>query len=128
MTTIGNDQYTSGGYKNGIYEGGSQESGSQESGSQQAQGGDGGMSLDSLLKFAKDIQGKVKDVPYIVPIAIGGAAFAIGVLASSRILRQLTLLAGGYVVKYAIQNAPKEQIIDFAKRVVTDSFKASSRA
>ncbi|WP_437925932.1 hypothetical protein WMF37_43890 [Sorangium sp. So ce291] len=123
MTTIGNDQYTSGGYKNGIYEGGSQ-----ESGSQQAQGGDGGMSLDSLLKFAKDIQGKVKDVPYIVPIAIGGAAFAIGVLASSRILRQLTLLAGGYAVKYAIQNAPREQIIDFAKRVVTDSFRASSKA
>ena len=128
MTTIGNDQYTSGGYKNGIYEGGSQESGSQESGSQQAQGGGGGVSLDSLLKFAKDIQGKVKDVPYIVPIAIGGAAFAIGVLASSRILRQLTLLAGGYVVKYAIQNAPKDQILDFAKKVVTDSFQASSKA
>ncbi|WP_437568861.1 hypothetical protein [Sorangium sp. So ce542] len=128
MSTIGNDQYTSTGYKNGIYEGGSQETGSQESSSQQAQGGDGAMSLDMLLKFAKDVQSKVKDVPYIVPIAIGGAAFAIGVLASSKILRQLTLLAGGYVVKYAIQNAPKDQIVDFAKKVVSDSFRASSRA
>lgn len=128
MTTIGNDQYTSAGYKNGIYEGGSQEAGSQESSSQQAQAGEGGMSLDMLLKFAKDIQGKVKDVPYIVPLAIGGAAFALGVLASSKILRQLTLLAGGYVVKYAIQNAPKDQIADFAKKVVSDSFRASSRA
>ncbi|WP_437936216.1 hypothetical protein [Sorangium sp. So ce341] len=128
MSTIGNDQYTSTGYKNGIYEGGSQEAGSQESSSQQAQGGDGAMSLDMLLKFAKDVQSKVKDVPYIVPIAIGGAAFAIGVLASSKILRQLTLLAGGYVVKYAIQNAPKDQIVDFAKKVVSDSFRASSRA
>ncbi|XXX75117.1 hypothetical protein WMF30_46425 [Sorangium sp. So ce134] len=123
MTTIGNDQYTSAEYKNGIYEGGSQ-----ESSAHQAQGGEGGMSLDMLLKFAKDVQSKVKDVPYIVPIAIGGAAFAIGVLASSKILRQLTLLAGGYVVKYAIQNAPKEQIVDFAKKVVSDSFRASSRA
>ncbi|MGK3999720.1 hypothetical protein [Sorangium sp. So ce1024] len=128
MTTIGNDQYTSGEYKNGIHEGGSHEPGAQESGPQQAQGGDGGMSLDMLLKFAKDVHGKVKDVPYIVPIAIGGAAFAIGVLASSKILRQLTLLAGGYAVKYAIQNAPKEQILDFAKKVVTDSFRASSKA
>jgi hypothetical protein len=127
MTTIGNDQYTSTGYKNGIYEGGSQESGSQESSSQQAQGGEGGVSLDRLLKFAKDIQGKVKDVPYIVPLAIGGAAFALGVLASSKILRQLTLVAGGYVVKYAIQNAPRDQIVDFAKKVVSDSFRASSR-
>jgi hypothetical protein len=83
------------------------------------------MSLDALLKFARDVQGKIKDVPYIVPIAIGGAAFAIGVLASSKILRQLTLLAGGYVVKYAIQNAPKEEILGFAKRVVSDSFRAS---
>ncbi|AUX47195.1 hypothetical protein SOCE26_087070 [Sorangium cellulosum] len=124
--TMGNDQYTSGGYKNGIYEGGSQESGAQEP--QQAQGGEGGVGLDALLKFAKDVQSKVKDVPYIVPIAIGGAAFAIGVLASSKILRQLTLLAGGYVVKYAIQNAPKDQIVDFAKKVVSDSFRASSRA
>lgn len=128
MTTIGNDQYTSAGYKNGIYEGGSQESGSQDSSAEQAQGGEGGMSLDMLLKFAKDIQGKVKDVPYIVPLAIGGAAFALGVLASSKILRQLTLVAGGYVVKYAIQNAPKDQIVDFAKKVVSDSFRASSRA
>ncbi|WP_437481473.1 hypothetical protein [Sorangium sp. So ce1014] len=127
MTTIGNDQYTSTGYKNGIYEGGAQEGGSQESSSQQAQGGEGGVSLDMLLKFAKDIQGKVKDVPYIVPLAIGGAAFALGVLASSKILRQLTLVAGGYVVKYAIQNAPRDQIVDFAKKVVSDSFKASSR-
>ncbi|WP_437598157.1 hypothetical protein [Sorangium sp. So ce590] len=127
MTIIGNDQYTSAGYKNGIYEGGAQEGGAQESSSQQAQGGEGGVSLDMLLKFAKDIQGKVKDVPYIVPLAIGGAAFALGVLASSKILRQLTLVAGGYVVKYAIQNAPKDQIIDFAKKVVSDSFKASSR-
>ncbi|WP_437588173.1 hypothetical protein [Sorangium sp. So ce1000] len=127
MTTIGNDQYTSGGYKNGVYEGDAHESGSREPGAQQAQSGEGGVSLDMLLRFAKDIQGKVKDVPYIVPIAIGGAAFTIGVLASSKILRQLTLLAGGYVVKYAIQNVPKEPIIDFAKKVVSDSYRASSR-
>ncbi|WP_437525938.1 hypothetical protein WME79_40010 [Sorangium sp. So ce726] len=126
--SIGNDQYTSGGYKNGIYEGGSQESGSHEPGAQQAQGGEGAVNLDMLLKFAKDIQTKVKDVPYIVPIAIGGAAFAIGVLASSKILRQLTLLAGGYAVKYAIQNVPREPIVDFAKKVVSDSYRASSRA
>jgi hypothetical protein len=122
MTTIGNDQYTSAGYKNGIHEG------SQEPSAQQAQGGEGAMSLDMLLKFARDIQGKVMDVPHIVPIAIGGAGFALGVLASSKILRQLTLLAGGYVVKYAIQNAPKEQIVGFAKKVVSDSYRASSRA
>ncbi|WP_438039521.1 hypothetical protein [Sorangium sp. So ce128] len=126
--SISNDQYTSGGYKNGIYEGGSQESGSHEPGAPQTQGGEGAVSLDMLLKFAKDIQTKVQDVPYIVPIAIGGAAFAIGVLASSKILRQLTLLAGGYAVKYAIQNVPREPIIDFAKKVVSDSYRASSRA
>ncbi|WP_437325172.1 hypothetical protein [Sorangium sp. So ce381] len=125
--SISNEQYTSGGYKNGIYEGGSQESGSHEPGAPQTQGGEGAVSLDMLLKFAKDIQAKVKDVPYIVPIAIGGAAFTIGVLASSKILRQLTLLAGGYAVKYAIQNVPREPIVDFAKKVVSDSFRASSR-
>ncbi len=126
MSTIGNEEYTPGGYQNGIYEPGS---GTQESGAQGSQQGSqsqgGGVTLDVLLKFAKDVQSKVKDVPYIVPIAIGGAAFTVGVLASSRILRQLTFLAGGYVVKYALQNAPKEQIIDFAKKVITDSFHAS---
>ena len=126
--TIGNEQYASGGYKNGIYEGGSHEPGANEAGAQPTQGGEGAVSLDMLLKFAKDIHAKVKDVPYIVPIAIGGAAFAIGVLASSKILRQLTVLAGGYAVKYAIQNVPREPIIDFAKKVVSDSYRASSSA
>lgn len=85
-------------------------------------------SLDSVLKFAKGIQTKVKDNPYIVPIAIGGAAFTIGVLASSRILRKVVFFAGAYVLKYAIENAPKDEIMDFAKKVITDSFRASSAA
>ncbi|MGK4001880.1 hypothetical protein WMF31_04610 [Sorangium sp. So ce1036] len=125
MTTIGNEQYASSEYRNGTYEGAAQEPGAHASHASQGQDSDGGMRLDVLLKLARDVQGKIKDVPYIVPIAIGGAAFAIGVLASSKILRQLTLLAGGYVVKYAIQNAPKEEILGFAKKVVSDSFRAS---
>jgi hypothetical protein len=84
--------------------------------------------LDSIANFAKAIQTKVKGVPYIVPIAIGGAAFTLGVLASSKILRQLTLLAGAYAMRYALQNAPKDQIMGFAKEVIVNTFKQAQRA
>jgi hypothetical protein len=86
------------------------------------------MSIGSILTFAKDIQAKTKEFPYLVPAMIGGAAFALGVLASSRILRQLVLMAGGYAVKYAIQNAPKDEMLSFAKKVMTDSFRAANAA
>jgi hypothetical protein len=87
-----------------------------------------GSNLDSIANFVRTVQTKVKEIPYIVPIAIGGAGFALGVLASSRILRQLTFLSCAYAMKYALQNAPKDQIMGFAKEVLTNTFKQAQRA
>lgn len=87
-----------------------------------------GVSIDSLMNFARDIQTKVKDVPYLVPIAIGGAGFVLGVLASSRILRQMVVIASGYAVKYAVENAPKDEVLSFAKKIIVDSFHQAQRS
>lgn len=84
--------------------------------------------VDSIANFARAIQTKVKEIPYIVPITIGGVAFTLGVLASSRILRQAVLIAGGFAVRYAIKNAPRDEIMTFAKKVVTNSFKQAQTA
>jgi hypothetical protein len=101
----------------------------QTSTGQARQGGkDEGVNLDSIANFAKTIQSKVKDVPYIVPLTAGGVGFAIGVLASSRILRQLCLIAGGFAVRYAIKNAPRDQIMNFAKQVVANTYKQAQAA
>lgn len=96
------------------------------------QGAQGGKSdetnIDSIANFARAIQSKVKDIPYIVPLTVGGVAFTLGVLASSRILRQVVLIAGGYAVRYALKNAPRDEIVTFAKKVVTNSFKQAQTA
>jgi hypothetical protein len=90
--------------------------------SQQGQQDDS-INLAKILSFAKDMQKQVKDIPYIVPIAVGGVAFTLGVLASSRILRQVVFMAGSYGLKQAIAAAPKDQIMDFAKKAVIDAIK-----
>ena len=84
------------------------------SGSSQTSGQD-------FVQTAKSIGSKVSASPYTLPIAIGGVAFILGALASSKILRQIVLIAGGYAVKYAIQNAPKDEILDYAKNFVKSS-------
>ena len=86
------------------------------------------LSIDTLLKFANDLKTKAQNVPYLIPIAAGGVGFTLGVLASSRILRKVALLGGAYGVRYAIQNAPKDEILSFAKKVVTDAFHAANAA
>jgi hypothetical protein len=90
---------------------------SQSSGS--AQGG--GSQMDSLVQTAQRITSQVVKSQYSLPIAIGGAAFILGALASSKILRQLVLVAGAYAVKYAIAHAPKDEMLDFAKNFVKTS-------
>lgn len=84
---------------------------------------DDSINLAKILSFAKDMQKQVKEIPYIVPIAVGGVAFTLGVLASSRILRQVVFMAGSYGLKQAIASAPKDQIMDFAKKAVIDAIK-----
>lgn len=81
----------------------------------------GGSQMDSLIQAAQRITSRVAKSQYSLPIAIGGAAFLLGALASSRILRQIVLIAGGYAVKYAIAHAPKDEIVDFAKNFVKTS-------
>jgi hypothetical protein len=83
-----------------------------------------GIGLNQILNFAKDMQSKVKDIPYIVPIAAGAAGFVPGTLVSSRILRQIVLLAGGYAVKQAVAAAPKDEIFAFAKKVIVDAIES----
>jgi hypothetical protein len=78
--------------------------------------------VDQVKQTAQRIGSQMWGSPYSLPIAIGGAAFILGTLASSRILRQLVLLAGVYAVKYAVQNAPKDQIMDYAKNYVKAQF------
>jgi hypothetical protein len=89
----------------------------------QASQQDDSISFGKILSFAKDVQKQVKEIPYIVPIAIGGVAFTLGVLASSRILRQVVFMAGSYGLKQAIAAAPKDQIMEFAKKAVVDAIK-----
>lgn len=74
-----------------------------------------------FVQTAKNVGAKVTASPYTLPIAIGGVAFILGALASSKILRQIVLIAGGYAVKYAIQHAPKDEILDYAKNFVKSS-------
>lgn len=85
-----------------------------------------GMRLGQIVNFARDVQAKVKEIPYIVPIAAGSAGFVLGVLASSRILRQLVFIAGGYAVKEAVKSAPKDEMLAFAKKLVVDAIQRQS--
>jgi hypothetical protein len=77
--------------------------------------------MDSLIQSAQRLTSSVVKSQYSLPIAIGGAAFILGALASSKILRQLVLVAGAYAVKYAIANAPKDEMLEFAKNFVKAS-------
>jgi len=43
------------------------------------------------------------------------------VLTSSRILRQMVIIAGGYAVKEAVKNAPKDEMMAFAKKMLVDA-------
>lgn len=81
------------------------------------------ITFGKIVSFAKDVQKHIKEIPYIVPIAVGGVAFTLGVLASSRILRQAAFMASGYGLKQAIAAAPKDQIMEFAKKAVVDAIK-----
>lgn len=124
MNPIGNEQYTP---PNGIasrYESTSSDfsqqsgqSGASTQGAQSKQSQQGKQS--ELGQFAE----RIKGIPYIVPVTIGGAAFLLGVLASSKILRTAVLLAGTYALKYAVQNAPKQEMMDYAKKIVVDAIK-----
>lgn len=124
MNPIGNEQYTP---PNGIasrYESSSSDfsaqSGQSGASTQSTQGQQSKQSKQSELgQFAQ----RVRDIPYIVPVAIGGAAFLLGVLASSKILRTAVMLAGTYALKYAVQNAPKQEMMDYAKKIVVDAIK-----
>jgi len=89
--------------------------------SQKSAGQGEGMRFGQIMNFAKDVQTKVKDIPYIVPIAFGGAGFVLGVLASSRILRQVVLFAGSYALKQAVKNAPTDEMLSIAKKMVIDA-------
>jgi hypothetical protein len=80
-----------------------------------------GINLRKIVSFAKEAQGTVMKVPYIVPIAAGTAGFVLGVFASSRILRQLALMAGTYALKEAVKTAPKDEILNFAKRTLLEA-------
>ena len=93
---------------------------------QQASGApDEEASISPFMKLAKDLSAKVKDAPYLVPIAIGGVAFTIGVLVSSRILRNVVFMAGTYAIKEAIANVPKGALLDLAMKVIGGSPSAS---
>jgi hypothetical protein len=127
-STTGSEQGSSYSYPNGATATGgssqagrgtstqSSESSSGGQASSSAQGG--GSQMDTLMQAAQRITSQVAKSPYSLPIAIGGAAFLLGALASSKILRQLVLIAGGYAVKYAITHAPKDEMVDFAKNFV----------
>lgn len=80
-----------------------------------------GITLSKIVSFTKSMAQKAQGTPYVIPLAAGTAGFVLGVLASSRILRQLAYMAGGYAVKEAVKAAPKDEILAFAKRTLLDA-------
>jgi hypothetical protein len=123
-SNIGSEQSSSYTHPNGATStSGTSQAGRASSGGGQAssQSSGGGSQMDSLVQTAQRITSQMVKSPYSLPIAIGGAAFVLGALASSKILRQLVLVAGAYAVKYAMANAPKDEMLEFAKNFVKTS-------
>ncbi len=126
-TNIGSEQGSMHNYPNGA---------SSTSGTSQAGRGTSGASgsvqtggqMDSVIQTAQRVGSQMMKSPYSLPIAIGGAAFVLGALASSRILRQLVFFGCAYAVKYAVANAPKDQIADYAKNFIKASFSQQQSA